>query len=166
MAAEIMPHRYEVLPVDSVTPHPDNPRRGDLDAIADSIETTGFFGALLVQDSTRYILVGNHRWEAARGVGLTELPALVIDCDDDTAKRILLADNRYAELARWDDAALVTLLNGMAVTPQALAGTGYSERDLADLIRAAQPKPGRDYGDDLDTQHTCPRCGYQWNGAA
>lgn len=40
---------FATLPVDALEPHPDNPRRGDVDAIAESIRHNGFFGAVLVQ---------------------------------------------------------------------------------------------------------------------
>lgn len=141
--AQVLPHRYALIDVGEISQHPENPRRGDLDAIAASIESNGFFGALVVHEPTGHILIGNHRWEAAKAAGLSRLPALLVDCDEDAARRILLADNRTAELARWDDAALLALLNDLAVTPAGLAGSSF---DAADLARLA----GRWHDPDLD----------------
>ncbi len=44
--------------------HPKNPRKGNVDLIIESIEENGFYGALIVQKSTGYILTGNHRFVA------------------------------------------------------------------------------------------------------
>jgi hypothetical protein len=93
--------------------HPDNPRIGDVDAIAASIEANGWFGTLVVQKSTRFILVGNHSFDAAVGLGFTELPVQFIDCDDDRALRVMLASNRSADLAEYNDEQLDKLLAGL-----------------------------------------------------
>jgi hypothetical protein len=53
---------------------------------------SGLSGALVVQSSTNYVLVGNLRLRMARAVGLTTLPVFVVDVDDIQAKRILLAN--------------------------------------------------------------------------
>ena len=113
MAAELVPHRYEVRSVDALLPHPDNPNRGDPDMIAGSIEDLGFFGAVLVQESTGRIIAGEHRWRAAKLAGLTEVPVLVLDADDALTRKILLSDNQYARLAAWDEDALAALLLDM-----------------------------------------------------
>lgn len=71
MTATLPTKRFEVVPIDSVRPHPQNPRRGNVDAIAQLIRANGFRGALVVQRSTGYILAGNPRWLAAKKAGLT-----------------------------------------------------------------------------------------------
>ena len=92
---------------DHIKPHPDNARRGNVDAIRQSIQANGFFGSLVVQRSTGHILVGNHRFRAAQAEQLPEVPVMFIDCDDDEAKRILLADNRTSDLGVYDDELLL-----------------------------------------------------------
>jgi hypothetical protein len=104
-------------------PHPKNPRKGNVAAIEDSIEANDFYGALVVQRSTGYILAGNHRYEAARKKGMQKLPVVWLDVDDDRALRILLADNRLNDVAAYDEAALAKLLKGM----DDLTGTGWDE---------------------------------------
>lgn len=147
-AAAVIPHEYAVLRVDQVQPHPRNPRRGDLEAIGDSIARNGFFGAILVHKPTGHILVGNHRWQAAKAAGITELPALVVDCDEATAERILLADNRTAETAYWDPRALMELLADMSGLDNML-GSGFDEADLDRLIKQLGGGDDDD-DDDLD----------------
>ena len=89
---KILNSTYELVEIDSLTAHPENPRRGDIEAVAQSIDQNGFYGALIAQVSTRRILLGNHRWKAAKKRGALFIAVLWVDCDDDRARRILLAD--------------------------------------------------------------------------
>ncbi|MGW5925266.1 hypothetical protein ACWF2L_03330 [Streptomyces anulatus] len=56
----------------------------------------------------------------------------VIDCDDDTASRVNLVDNRSAALGSYDDAALAAILSGL----DNLDGTAYTDDDLDDLLKS------------------------------
>lgn len=141
---------YEHVPVDQLEHHPDNPRKGDVESVVASIEANGFFGALVVQRSTRYVLAGNHRLKAARQLGLTEVPVLWADVDDDRARRILLADNRTNDLATYDDRALADVLQELAETDDGLDGTGFDGDALDELIAGLaddDPPPTTDDGD-------------------
>ena len=130
---KIINEAVELAPVDAVQPHPRNPRQGDVGAIHESIEANGFYGAVVAQRSTGFILAGNHRWQAARHAGATEVPVIWVDVDDDHALRILLADNRTNDLATYDDSALASLLQELADAGN-LAGTGYDGDALDDLL--------------------------------
>lgn len=120
-------------PITDLVPHPSNPRRGDIEAIIQSIETNGWYGTLVAQISTGYVLAGNHRLQAAIHCGLDRVPVHWVDVDDDTAHRILLADNRTTDLATYDEHALADLLVEMGKTGN-LDGTGYDGDDLDDLL--------------------------------
>jgi ParB-like chromosome segregation protein Spo0J len=137
-----LPQTYEAVPLAAVHPHPRNPRRGDLDVITESITTNGFFGACIAQRSTGAILVGNHRWQAAQQAGETTVPVLWVDVDDDLAQRIMVADNRTAELAIWDDPTLAEILAELRDADTAgLAGTGFTDADLDNLLATIGPPP-------------------------
>ena len=125
--------RYELVPIDALTPHPKNPRRGDVGAIAKSIAANGFYGAVVAQTGTNYILAGNHRWRAAKGEGATEVPVLWVDVDEKTARRILLADNKTSDDATYDEEALARVLEEVRSDAD-FAGTGYTDADLDKLI--------------------------------
>lgn len=124
----------EMVSVDRLEIHPDNPRQGDIGAIASSISENGFYGTLVAQKSTRRILAGNHRLQAAIASGIQEVPVYWVDVNDVEARRILLADNRTADLATYDDNILADLLKDMAVMDGGLLGTGYDGDDLDDLL--------------------------------
>lgn len=148
-----MQQSYEQVSVDAVQTHPDNPRRGSVDAIRESIDASGFYGAIVVQRSTGFVLAGNHRLQAARAAGLTEVPAIFVDVDDTVARRILVADNRTSDLASYDDRGLADLLSsladGAADVGDALTGTGFTGSDLDSLLAGlepTEPDPGSEGG--------------------
>tara|TARA_R110000824_G_scaffold105636_7_gene250025 strand:- start:5396 stop:6037 length:642 start_codon:yes stop_codon:yes gene_type:complete len=121
------------VPIDDLIRHPDTPRRGDIPAISASIEVNGWYGAVVAQSSTRHVLAGNNRMEAARRLGMTELPVHWLDVDDATARRIMLADNRTSDLATYDDEMLVQLLEAAAADDD-LLGSGFDGDDLDALL--------------------------------
>lgn len=133
-AGKMTEQSYVMVGLEELKTHPRNPRRGDAERIARSIMANDFYGALIVQRSTGFILAGNHRYEAAKIAGMAELPVIYVDVDDDRALRIMLVDNREADLAGYDDAELASLLQELAISDAELIGTGYTTEDLALLV--------------------------------
>jgi hypothetical protein len=103
------------------------------------VDANGFFGALVVQRSTGHILVGNHRWKAARESNLSTVPVLYIDVDDGRALRILLADNKTADAGTYNAAVLADVLSALDAAPEGLLGTGYSATEFDDLVKSLLP---------------------------
>lgn len=126
--------QYELVPITDLIPHPGNARRGNVEAIADSIREHGFYGGIIVQRSTNRIIVGNHRWQAAKEVGLDAIPVHYLDVDDAEAARILLVDNRSSDLATYDDSALAELLKDLDESDEGLVGTGFGQDDLDEML--------------------------------
>jgi ParB-like chromosome segregation protein Spo0J len=106
--------RVETIPVDALTLHPRNPRQGDVGAISESLAAFGQYAPIVVQKSSGHVIAGNHRLLAARALGWKDIQVVRVDVDDQTAERILVADNRTADLATNDDAALTALLADLA----------------------------------------------------
>ena len=129
---KIVTEELELVAAERLTPHPQNPRCGDVERIRGSIAANGFVGAVVVQRSTGHILAGNHRYRAALADGATHVPVLWADVDDDVARRILLADNRTGDAAGYDAAALDGLLRQLA--GEAPAALGYTAAELEDLL--------------------------------
>lgn len=159
--------KYRKAPIAELKQHPKNPRQGDVGAIHTSIERNGFYGAVLVQKSTGFIIAGNHRVLAAQHAGAATVPVLEVDVDDATALRILLADNRTNDLASYDTQGLAELLRGLAEEDD-LIGTGYDGDDLDEMLkRLADPTPPKGFTDPeagMSTDYQCPACGYEWSG--
>jgi len=124
----------QTVEIGQVRPHPKNVRQGDIGAISESLEAHGQYRAIVVQRSTGHILAGNHTWKAAKALGWKQISAHFIDCDDEKAMRILLADNRANDLATYDDAALAAVLKELAATDDGLTGTLFDGESLDRLI--------------------------------
>jgi hypothetical protein len=94
-----------------------------------------------VQKATGLILAGNTTWKAAKEEGYTDIAVIELDVADDQAIRILLADNRTAQLGDgYDDRLLAELLGDL---PD-LDGTGFDQMDLDALIASLDTLPGLD----------------------
>lgn len=151
-----------LTPIGELERHPDNPRRGVTPAIIESIRTTGFYGALIAQTSTNRVLAGNHRLDAAKAAGLEAIPVIYVDVDDQTARRILLADNRTSDLGTYDLDHLAALLETVAADDPTMTGTGYQPDDLTSLLDQLtanyyEPAPITETPDALErstTRHT------------
>jgi hypothetical protein len=152
-----------------LTRFPGNARRGDVKAIARSLYRNGQYRSLVVRvcDGAHVVLAGNHTrdalellyggWvpEGAKGPSWAGQPEVarceLIECDDDEARRINLADNKYGELPdpetgqRYDDEALAELLAGLDGDYD---GTGWTQDDLDALL--AEPEPDRAPPDSAD----------------
>lgn len=124
-APHILMDKAEVIPIDSVKLYPKNPRRGSVDAIMESMSENGQYMPIVVQESTGYVIVGNHRLRAAKKLGWDSILAITIDVDDERAKKILLADNRTTDIATYDAEVLRELMVDM---PDVI-GTGYTEQE-------------------------------------
>ena len=157
---------YEMVPVDRLSTHPENARRGNTAVIRESIRTNGFYGACVVQRSPGRILVGNHRYLAAVEEGLAEVPGVWVDKSDEEARRLLLVDNRSTDLASYDYTVLLRLLDEQK-EETSLLGTGWDDEDLVRLLAKIDPEPPEGWAtfdeDSLLTDHQCPKCGYEWS---
>lgn len=148
-AVVILNQTVATVAADALKTHPRNANQGDVGAIHESIVTNGFWGTIVAQRSTGYVLAGNHRLMAARQAGATEVPVAWVDVDDEAALRILLADNRTTRLGQDDPNVLATLLQELAVSDAGLAGTGYDGDDLDALIQGLQEPGADEWGDAL-----------------
>lgn len=125
----------EYVAADTLLTHPDNPRRGNVETIAESLTENGQYKPLVVQRGTNHVLAGNHTLLALRAQGVDRVAVVYLDVDDTRARKILLADNRTSDRSRYDDEAL---LDALAALNGDLAGTGYTADDQDDLMYLLQ----------------------------
>lgn len=159
MDREILNQETEMVPVDEIECHPDNPREGDVQAIAESIEENGFYGSIVVRESTGQILAGNHRYRAAVEVlGFEELPVVWVECGEDRAKKILLADNKTADRGEYDDEALASMLEEISevevgdeeessVSISNFEGTGFEDDELDEIVSSSDAEDSKSDSD-------------------
>ena len=145
MAPKFLTQEFlEAEELSKLSEHPENPNVGDIGAIHQSVDASGFYGAIIAQKSTGRVLAGNHRLKALLQKGASVGPVIYVDVDDVTAKRILVGDNRTTRLGHDDDAKLAALLQDIAAQTGSIIGTGYDDDDLDALLRKLNPP-------DLDT---------------
>jgi len=98
-------HSIKLVSAETLKPNPRNARthsKKQIRQIAKSIETYGFTVPVLI-DEAAMIIAGHGRLEAARLLGLREVPVILIDGLNEARKRALvIADNKIAENAGWD----------------------------------------------------------------
>ena len=107
----------------------ENPRKGNVPVIAESLKAYGQYKPLTVNQRTGEILAGNHTYEAAKSLGWSEISIVYVDVDETTAAKIVAIDNRSSDLGTYDNETLALLLSDL---PD-LTATGYDENDLDDL---------------------------------
>ena len=132
-----MAQRIELWPIEKLTPYARNPRthsNSQVAQIAASIAEFGFTNPLLV-DSQAGIIAGHGRLLAARKLGLTEVPVIVLDHLSETQKRAyIIADNRLAELAGWDEELLAQEFASLEREGFNLGLTGFTDAELEALL--------------------------------
>jgi ParB family chromosome partitioning protein len=119
--------------VERITPNPEQPRlameQSSLDELAASIREHGVLQPILVRplDNGEFQLIaGERRWRASMAAGLTTIPALVEEIDDDTALEISIIENLQREdLSPLDEAAMYERM---------VRDHGYSVRRLAQKL--------------------------------
>lgn len=124
------------VPVADLTPYPGNAKRGHVGMIKDSILEHGQYRALVVRhtpDDRLVVLAGNHTLQAIKALKRATARCEVIACDDATARKINLVDNRAADAGTYDDRALADILTALDGD---FAGTGYDAEDLTSILTA------------------------------
>ena len=114
----------------NLKPYPNNPRKGNVDLIAESLEAYGQYKPITVNKRTGEILAGNHTYEAAMQLGWEKIAVSYVDVDNATAAKIVAIDNRTSDKGTYDTEMLLKLLDEM---PD-LSGTGYEQEDYDDLL--------------------------------
>lgn len=131
-----MAQRIELWPVERLVPFENNARVHSAEQLAQiqsSIREFGFTAPILV-DGQAGILAGHGRLEAAKALGMAEVPVVVLDHLTPEQRRLyVLADNKLAENAGWDDAKLAAELRDLMAADFDLSAMGFSDEDLRRL---------------------------------
>jgi ParB-like chromosome segregation protein Spo0J len=180
MAAKTKPKgdTARLVALDDLKPYPGNANIGDVEGLMESLEANDQYRPIVVNaggsKSRMTILAGNHTAEAALRLGWKRIRVWFVDVDDAAARRINLVDNRQPEKSHREAPALAALLEA-AQADGGLAGTGYSDDEAETMLAtlsaggagAAAPEGFPPVNpDDLEIEHTCPKCGYEWSGKA
>ena len=115
-AEPVFDRRVERVAIAELKPYANNPRthsKKQIRQIADSIRTFGWTNPILI-DAGGGVIAGHGRLLAAKHLGLDSVPTLRIDHLTEAQKKAyIIADNRLAERAGWDDELLAIELQGL-----------------------------------------------------
>lgn len=129
--------KVEQWPIDKLIPYAKNSRTHSEEQVAQiaaSIKEWGFTTAVLVDESGS-IIAGHGRLMAARKLGLTSLPVMVAKDWTDAQKRAyVIADNKLALNAGWDNDLLALELGELGDLGFDLELTGFTDEEIKALM--------------------------------
>ena len=141
MQANFCVSRIEQWPICKLLPYARNARvhsDAQIARIAASIVEFGFVNAVLIGPDGR-IIAGHARVSAARKLGLTEIPVIVLDHQSAAQRRALvIADNRLALGASWDEDMLAGELAALQDEEVDLDILGFEDHEIEELLAAAE----------------------------
>jgi hypothetical protein len=126
-------------------PNPRNPRHHSDDQLARigaSLKKEGQTKPLLARKANRMMIAGHGVLEAANRIGWKEIRVLLLDVDQGAADRMMLGDNRLADLATTDHERVAELLR--EVSDVDWFGIGFNQEE-------AEKAMGQG-GDDLEVK--------------
>nr|WP_026330268.1 site-specific DNA-methyltransferase [Caldimonas manganoxidans] len=134
--------RIEQWPTTKLMPYARNARTHSEEQVAQiaaSIAEFGFTNPILA-GSDGVIVAGHGRLAAARKLGLERVPVVVLDHLTPTQRRaLIIADNRIAENAGWDEEMLRIELEALQSEGFDMDLTGFDADALADLLAGDEP---------------------------
>jgi ParB-like nuclease domain len=161
--------KIEHLPVSELKVRHNNPRTHSprqIRQIAHSIERFGFVNPIVV-DRRKQVVCGHGRLAAARLIGLETLPTIALNhLSPDELRAYVIADNRLAERAGWDNDILAIELQGLSDLSFDLEATGFEIPEI-ELILDAKDPPTESSDDntipDLTPHRSITRSGDLWS---
>ncbi len=152
--------------INKIKPYPQNAKKHpekQIKQIANSIKEFGFNQPIVI-DKNGVIIVGHGRYEAAKMIGMEEIPTIEVDLTEEQAKAYRLADNKLNE-SDWEMGNVIDELKGLS--DETIELTGF-DRDLIiesdekdDEVPEVPKKPRSKLGDlyELGGYVICPKCG-------
>ena len=145
-----------LVPIDELVPYANNARTHSPEQIAklrSSLREFGFINPVII-DKENNIIAGHGRVIAARAEGIKEVPCVLVDHLTEAQKKAyVIADNRMALDAGWDEELLKVELEALEAEAFDLSLTGFDGDELNKLLK----EEAEVEDDDFDTTSTLPR---------
>lgn len=122
----------KITPLQDIKPYYNNPRdnAGAVPAVIESFKRYGFIKPIIC-DKDYVIIAGHTRYIAAFQLGLTQVPVVISEMDEEKAKLFRIADNKLAEKSEFDENALIEELRGLEV-PENLQAFFFE--DISEMV--------------------------------
>ena len=164
------------ISTEKLTPYINNSRTHNdeqIEQIANSIREFGFTNPVLI-DENNEVLAGHGRLKAAEFLELKSIPSIQITgLTEQQKKAYVIADNKLALNAVWDDEMLQKELSDLFARDFDLSLLGWSENEITSFVGNSLENiiDEKDYigaeeieFEDIDNfQHVCPRCSFNFN---
>lgn len=126
--------------------------------IADSISEFGF-NQPIVLDKDGTVIVGHGRLEAAKLLGLSDVPTVIIELPPAKAKAYRLADNKLSE-SDWNLPLVIEELKELDLSGLDIELTGFKKELF--LGEEAEPMKESSNREQKPKNKVCPECGFEW----
>ena len=127
----------QLISIDKLVPYVNNARTHSAEQIIklrSSLREFGFVNPIII-DRDFNVIAGHGRLMAAKEEGINEVPCVFVDFLTDAQKKAyILADNRMAMDAGWDEELLKIEMEELQNLGYDLGYTGFDEKELADLF--------------------------------
>ena len=166
--------KYETATIASLMLDPANVRTHDsknLEAIKASLARFGQQTPIVV-NSKGIVVAGNARLMAAKMLNWSSVEIVRTDLEGAEAIAYAIADNRTAELAGWDEAALAQQLAALQINDEELANiAGFTDAEIEAMTgiidHVAKESSAKEIDvDNFDLKNKCPKCGFEFNAEA
>jgi ParB-like chromosome segregation protein Spo0J len=156
--------------VESLIPYINNSRTHSdeqVAQIAGSIKEFGWTNPILV-DGANGIIAGHGRLLAARKLGYKEVPTIELkDLTETQKKAYIIADNKLALNAGWDNEILSIELGSLQSANFDIELLGFDAIELSDLfdeqIKELKSNTEEIDPDEYDMNCKCPKCGFEFD---
>ena len=141
----------QLVPLSKLVPYVNNARTHSPEQLAklrSSLREFGFINPVII-DRDFNVIAGHGRIAAAKEEGITEVPCVFVDYLTEAQKKAyILADNRMALDAGWDEELLRIEIESLQGADFDVSLTGFGEDEIADLFAGDSEKDVKD--DDFD----------------
>ena len=144
----------EMVPLEKLVPYVNNARTHSpeqVNKLRASLREFGFVNPVII-DKDYGIIAGHGRVMAAREEHMDEVPCVLVDYLTEAQKKAyILADNRFALDAGWDEEMLRVEIEALQGEDFDVSLTGFDEKELSDLF-GADAGDGQEDGFDVDDE--------------
>lgn len=127
----------KMVSTDQLIPYVNNARTHSpeqVNKLRGSLREFGFINPVII-DSDFNVIAGHGRLMAAKEEGITEVPCVLVDYLSEAQKKAyILADNRYAQDAGWDEEMLRVEIEALEGMDFDVSFTGFDAQEIADLL--------------------------------
>ncbi len=155
----------QLVSVDKLVPYANNARTHSpeqINKLRSSLREFGFINPVII-DRDYGVIAGHGRIEAAKAEGIKEVPCVFADHLTEAQKKAyIIADNRMALDAGWDEELLRVEIEALQGEDFDLALTGFDEKELSDLFGTDDDSEAKD--DDFDLSEALEKASFVEHG--